>query len=179
MLFPSMELGQVYFYTATILKWQPLLAQDKYKEIIIESLNYLSKKQKIAVYAFVLMPNHIHLIWEMLAKNGKEMPHASFMKYTAHQFLEDLRLHHQKVLPYFEVEGKADRQHQFWERNSLPIVLYSPAVFEQKLQYIHHNPIAKKWALVEDYVDYRYSSAKFYELGIDEFGFLQDYRERI
>jgi REP element-mobilizing transposase RayT len=174
-----MELGQVYFYTATILKWQPLLVQDKYKEIIIESLNYLSKRQKIAVYAFVLMPNHIHLIWEMLAKNGKEMPHASFMKYTAHRFLEDLRLHHPKVLPYFEVEGKADRQHQFWERNSLPIVLYSPAVFEQKLQYIHHNPIAKKWALVEDYVDYRYSSAKFYELGIDEFGFLQDYRERI
>jgi putative transposase len=174
-----MELGQVYFYTATILKWQNLLIKDTFKQIILDSLKHLAEKQKIVVYAFVIMPNHIHLIWEMLAKNGKESPHASFMKYTAHRFLEDLRLYHPKVLPYFEVEEKKERKHQFWQRNSLPIVLYSPAVFDQKLQYIHRNPVAKKWSLVEDYVDYPYSSARFYELGIDEFGFLRDYRERI
>jgi REP element-mobilizing transposase RayT len=174
-----MELGQVYFYTASILNWQKLLAPDKYKQVIVDSLKHLVEKQKIVVYGFVIMPNHIHLIWEMLAKNGNEMPHASLMKYTSHQFLKDLRENHPKVLPYFEVQDKKERKHHFWQRNSLPILLYSPDVFEQKLDYIHHNPIAKKWNLVDDYASYTYSSAKFYAEGQDDFGFLTHYKERI
>jgi len=179
MLFPTMELEKIYFFTATILNWRKLLAPDKYKQMIVDSLKHLVDKQKIAVYAFVVMPNHIHLIWEMLEKNGKEMPHASFMKYTAHQFLEDLRAHHPQVLSYFEVEDKKERKHQFWERNSLPIWLYTPSVIHQKLTYIHHNPTTPQWALADDYVDYQYSSAKFYEMGQDDFGFLTHYQTRI
>jgi hypothetical protein len=115
----------------------------------------------------------------MLEKNGKEMPHVSFMKYTTHQFLEDLRAHHPQVLSYFEVEDKKERKHQFWERNSLPIWLYTPSVIHQKLTYIHHNPTTPQWALADDYVDYQYSSAKFYEMGQDDFGFLTHYQTRI
>ena len=36
---------------------------------------------------------------------------------------------------------------------------------EQKLDYIHHNPVKGKWALVEDFALYPHSSAGFYELG--------------
>ena len=71
MEFPVMEIGHVYFYTATILKWQNLLKPDKYKDIIISSLKYLVDNKKIEVYAFVIMPNHIHIIWKMLEMNGK------------------------------------------------------------------------------------------------------------
>jgi len=177
MNFPTMELEVVYFYTATILNWQKLLKPDKYKNIIMDSLQYLVKHQKIKIYAFVIMPNHIHLIWEILAKNGKEMPHASFMKYTAHQFLQDLRQNHLQVLPYFKVDEHS-RQYQFWERNSLPIALFSKKVCEQKIDYIHANPVQEKWALANDMTDYKYSSALFYEKGIDEFGVISDYRER-
>lgn len=69
-----MELNKMYFYTATILKWQKLLKPDKYKDIIINSLRFLSNKGKIQIHIFVIMPNHIHLIWTMLEMNGKEMP---------------------------------------------------------------------------------------------------------
>ena len=85
-----MKLHNLYFYTATILDWKRLLKKDVYKNIIIDSLRYLSQKKKIAIYGFVIMPNHIHLIWELLERNGNEMPHTSFMKYTAHQFLNYL-----------------------------------------------------------------------------------------
>jgi hypothetical protein len=61
MLFPTMELEKIYFFTATILNWRKLLAPDKYKQMIVDSLKHLVDKQKIAVYAFVVMPNHIHL----------------------------------------------------------------------------------------------------------------------
>lgn len=173
-----MELNQIYFYTATILNWKRLLKKDHYKDIIISSLTYLSAQHKIAVYGFVIMPNHIHLVWEMLEKNGKEMPHASFMKYTSHEFLTHLRSNFPQVLPYFQKTNQA-QNHQFWQRNSLPVWLYTPAVLEQKLDYIHNNPVVEKWSLANEPAQYYYSSAKFYETEVDDFGFLKDYRDRI
>ena len=62
----DMELNEVYFWTSTIVDWKQLLKQDKYKEIIIGSLKTLVERECIRVYGFVLMPNHIHLIWELL-----------------------------------------------------------------------------------------------------------------
>ena len=35
----------------------------------------------------------------------------------------------------------------------------------QKLKYMHKNPVSGKWKLVEDYIDYLHSSARFYETG--------------
>jgi putative transposase len=57
-----MDLGQIYDYTATISGWKHLLKLDKYKDMIIESLQYLVKGGKLKVYAFVIMPNHFHVI---------------------------------------------------------------------------------------------------------------------
>ncbi len=54
------------FYTATILEWKFLLSEEKYKSIIISSLQYLVKSNKIKLYGFVIMSNHIHLIWQEL-----------------------------------------------------------------------------------------------------------------
>ena len=49
------------FYTATILEWKPLLKEDKYKDVLIESLRFLVSEKRITLYAFVIMSNHIHL----------------------------------------------------------------------------------------------------------------------
>ena len=106
-----MEIGIPYYYTATITKWHKLLKPDKYKDVIISSLQYLIEKKKIKAFAFVIMPNHIHLVWTLLEKNGKEMPHASFMKFTGHKFLEDLTANHPQVLPYFEVDSSTRKYH--------------------------------------------------------------------
>ena len=52
------------FFTATIFEWKHLLADDKYKNIIIESLLFLkSEKSVVIYYGFVIMPNHIHIIF--------------------------------------------------------------------------------------------------------------------
>ena len=54
------SLGKIYFWTATIHKWLPLLQDDSSKSLIIGYLKKLSDEKLITVYAFVLMPNHIH-----------------------------------------------------------------------------------------------------------------------
>ena len=38
-------------------------------------------------------------------------------------------------------------------------------MIEQKLDYIHHNPVKGKWNLVDDFTNYQHSSTGFYELG--------------
>ncbi|HLX54440.1 MAG TPA: hypothetical protein VKR58_10885, partial [Aquella sp.] len=53
------------FFTATILEWKYLLEPDRFKDIIINSLLFLKNEKSIVVYGFVIMPNHIHLIWQV------------------------------------------------------------------------------------------------------------------
>ncbi len=92
------------------------------------------------------------------------------MKYTGQMIKFDLIKHHPEVLSHFFV-GAKDRNYQFWERNPKIIYLLSRKTIEQKLEYIHNNPVQGKWMLANDPLDYLYSSARFYENGDNGFGF--------
>ena len=172
-----MSLGEVYFWTDTIKDWKRLLTQEKYMHLIIETWQELIKDSFIKIYAFVIMPNHLHIVWELLKKNGYEMPHASFNKKTAHQIVKDLKDNHPLVLPYFEVSEK-ERQYRIWQRDPLAILMDSRKKVEQKIEYIHLNPLQEHWNLADRPENYRWSSAKFYETGEDELGILTHYREQ-
>jgi len=170
------ELGQIYFWTATINKWQKLLNDDAYKKVIINSLRHLSAKGKLDVFAFVIMPNHIHLIWRINELNGKETTQGSFLKHTAHEFKKMLIQEDHKGLSNYTVNA-TNKQYEFWQRDSLAVHLFDENIAYQKLDYIHANPTAEHWALVSDPCDYEYSTAKLYEMGVSEFGFVKDLRE--
>ena len=162
---------KIYFFTATIHKWLPLLATDENKRLITDYLKKLVNEGFITVYSFVIMPNHLHLIWQQNKLNGKETPQGSFLKYTAHEFLKSLKAQSQSYL--YEVIA-ANKKHEIWQRDSLNIEIYSRQVAVQKLTYIHFNPVSGKWSLAKDDLDYYWSSARFYETGVDEFGFLSN-----
>ncbi len=172
----QLELNEVYFWTSTIKDWHHLLKGDCFKQSIIDSLLYLVKRKKITVYAFVIMPNHIHLLWELNKLNGKESPHASFSKFTSHRFLQMLRA--DNLSHDYKVNG-SDRKHRFWQRDPLAVLIDSKVKFEQKLDYIHLNPLQEKWNLAEYPEDYKWSSARFYEKRSDEFGLLTHYMDRL
>ena len=161
----------IYFFTATIHSWLPLLDSRGNKEMVVAYLKELSERALIRVYAFVIMPNHVHIIWEQVNKNGKETAQGSFLKYTAHRLLKKLKETGDSG-PY-EVYA-ANKKHEIWQPDSLSIEIYSRAVAKQKLDYLHFNPVSGKWRLAADDLSYYYSSARFYETGIDEFGFLHD-----
>jgi putative transposase len=94
------------------------------------------------------------------------------MKYTAQMIIKDLRNNHQAVLDKFLVKA-SDRKYQVWERNSLSVSLWTQAVFKQKLDYIHANPVVA--GLCQFPENYKYSSAKFYESGDTEWSFISHY----
>ena len=157
------------FFTATILEWKPLLKQDKYKEIIVNSLAFLVKEKRIEVYGFVIMSNHIHIIWRIMNEHKLSEVQQSFMKFTAQMILKDLRNNHPKVLAHFFVDAK-DRKYQIWERNLLSIELHRNEVLYQKLHYIHNNPVKVGLCIFPE--DYHYSSALLYIKQINVWSFL-------
>lgn len=173
-----MEINRVYFFTATIHNWIPLLGNNEFKQIILSSFKYLVTQKCLKIYGFVIMPNHVHLIFENIKMNGKELPYASFLKFTSHNFLKWLKVKNPELLSKFRVE-LVNREYKFWQRDSLAIELYSPYVVFQKLDYIHNNPCRKKWMLSNNPLDYPYSSYKFYETDVDNFGFLSHIGDRL
>ena len=112
----------------------------------------------------------------MLPGHKRKDVQRDFLKFTAQQIKFDLQKFNRKWLKEFEVKAK-DRQYQFWERNPLSIDLFTHKVFIQKLEYIHNNPTQERWRLSERPEDYKYSSARFYETGIDDWGFLTHYND--
>ena len=173
-----MELDEIYFYTATIKDWIPLFNTKYRKQVLIDSLKYLVDKKLIVLYGFVIMPNHVHFLWELISMNGKEMPHASFMKYTSHTIQKELEATNPGFMSRFRVDSDS-RKYQFWQSHALPFHLFSPRLVYQKLEYIHNNPVQGKWMLADSPIDYPYSSASFYESGVDSFGMLTHIGERI
>ena len=109
--------------------------------------------------------------------NGKEKPHASFNKATAHEIRIDLMANHPEILNEYKVD-KTEREYRIWQRDPLAIHLDSKEKLEQKLEYIHTNPLQEKWNLVKFPEDYEWSSASFYENDTSSFKFLTHYCDR-
>ena len=159
------------FFTATILEWRHLLNDDEYKDILIDSLQFLKSEKSVVIYGYVIMPNHIHLIWQIQDGFKRDNIQMRFLKFTAQQMKFKLQKENPLLLEQFRVNA-ADRNYQFWERNPLSVDLWSEAVFDQKLDYIHYNPVQEKWRLAEFPEEYRYSSARYYLTGHDEFALI-------
>jgi putative transposase len=147
------------FITVTCLEWKHILKEDRFKHIIVESLSFLSDAKRADIYAFVIMSNHFHLIWQMLGDNKREDVQRDFLRYTSQQILKILRNEQSVILHELLVKSQ-DRKYQVWERNSLSIPLWSDMVIDQKLEYIHHNPV--RAGLCKYPWEYIFSSAGFY-----------------
>ncbi len=160
------------FVTVTCLDWKALLQEDRHKDVITDSLTFLVNQQRILVYAFVIMSNHFHLIWQMTGDHKREDVQRDFLKYTGQQILKSLRNENSAFLQELVVDAK-DRKRQVWERNSLGIPLWSVSVFQEKLEYIHYNSV--KAGLCRYPEDYKYSSARFYETNTKDWEFLAHY----
>ena len=162
------------FFTATVQNWKRILEPDKYKDVIIDSLRFLVTENRIKLNAFVIMDNYIHLIWQMQPNIKPADVQRDFLKYTAQKIKADLQKNHPDILAQLKVNSK-DRKYQLWKRNALSVELISDKVYQQKLDYIHYNPINAGLCNLPE--EYRYSSASFYELNKTEWRFLTHFNE--
>jgi REP element-mobilizing transposase RayT len=113
------------------------------------------------------MPNHLHAIIKPTGDYSISRVLQSFGSYTAHEILARLKEQGRRnLLAFFAQREDRDpnKEHQIWQPIQAKNV-YSRAFLREKLEYLHNNPVAKAWRLVEARADYAYSSACFYDRG--------------
>jgi REP element-mobilizing transposase RayT len=164
---PHHDPTHLYFVTATVIGWKHLFVDPTYAEIVLQSLDWHRRQGRWSLFAFVVMPNHAHFVIRPLGEQTVSTVLQSFGSYTAHAILDELRQDRRKDLLAFFAERHdqdATKRHQVW----LPIEaknVYTVEFLRQKVEYVHNNPVAKRWRLADDRADYRYCSACFYDRG--------------
>jgi REP element-mobilizing transposase RayT len=166
MTFPSFHNStHLYFITASVIEWKHLFIRDEYARIPLNSLAWMQQQKQTLLFAFVIMPSHLHLILKPETDTIGRIVQ-QFGSFTAHEILKKLREQNEQDLLDLFHERKRDQRHEhsIWQDIQAKNI-YTPNFLRQKLEYIHQNPVAKDWKLVRDRADYIYSSAGYYDYG--------------
>ena len=130
-------------------------------QIILDSLRYLQSKEELTVFGFIIMENHLHLI---VAANDLSSAIRRFKSFTARKIIDFLTERGEKAvleqLSDAKLPHKEDRKYQFWQEGSHPILIQNGEMMQQKLEYIHNNPVRRGY--IDDPAHWRYSSARNY-----------------
>lgn len=175
--------NSIYFITFTCHKWKNLFSiTDAYGAVNKWFDSLYENKQKVLGY--VIMPNHIHVLLyfpEMNKSLNTIIGNAKrFMAYAIVKKLEekkDFELLQEMYDSVKKSERKKMQRHKVFEESFDAKECYSNEFVYQKLEYMHKNPVSKKWRLVNDFTDYPHSSAAFYERGIQQYDKLQHVKE--
>ena len=155
-----------YFVSPTIVGWVDLFTKKQYAEIILNSLMYCQKEKGLIIHAWCIMSSHLHLI----VSSQKEDLSAilrDFKKHTNKMIIEELKngvdSRKEWMLELFKKEAETINRvtnYKVWQDGNHPILLDSNTMLEQRLQYLHNNPVES--GLVVHAEDYIYSSAADY-----------------
>ena len=148
-----------YFVTFSAIKWINIFNLEKPKLIFLESLRFLQKNQNLGVYAYVIMPSHVHMI--VANKNfDNEKLHKSLTalrKFTGAKIIKFIETEATQYLKPLSGHRLGDRKHIFWQEGWHSEAIYNDKFYFQKMDYIHNNPV--KAQLVDSPEDWPYSSA--------------------
>ena len=177
---PEFDPANLYFITTTAANRAPIFMPDEHKQIIADSLNFMRQEGWIKLYAFVIMPNHIHLLVRFLPPFTLSDVMRDFKKYTSKQIIRHCRGEdYKEFLTHFREAAHSNlkQKYKVWEEGYDARDVFSFPFLQQKLDYIHNNPCQPHWGLVERPKNYRWSSARFYLLNVPAIIPLDDLRE--
>jgi len=175
------EGAYAYFITSTIVDWLPIFIDPIAVEIVIDNLNYCVDHKYLRINAFVIMPNHLHLILFDKENDNQRLEKTiqAFRSYTgkllSDHVIRNLPGSYQQLI---RSHGRADRNIQIWIPNIHAEGIFSENFYEQKFNYIHQNPVRKGY--VNQPVCWRASSASYWMRGdlspikLSPIGFLGD-----
>ena len=150
-----------YFMTCSIVDWLPIFSIPAAVQLVLDSLIFLQDERDFKLYSYVVMENHMHLIArsDELQKCMRE-----FKSFTARQIVDHLSLcgHslYLRKLEKLKLTHHHDSDFQFWQEGYHPKQIDNDKIMEQKMGYIHNNPVKRGY--VDQPEHWRYSSARNY-----------------
>ncbi|MDX5421352.1 MAG: transposase [Hymenobacteraceae bacterium] len=159
------NLEGMYFVTLTVVEWADVFTRREYSELVCSSINYCQQKKGLTLYAWCVMTNHIHLICS--APNLSDVMR-DLKKYTSRFLIDAIKSNSKEsrknwLLWMFRSAGEKSAshgEHQFWQLGGHYVELSSNELMEQRLEYLHQNPV--KAGFVEEPEQWYYSSARNY-----------------
>lgn len=157
----------IYFITTSTRQWVPLLFNETVFAIILNSFKYCQANKGLRVHGYVIMINHFHAI----------ISHNDYDQIS--NIMRDLKRHTATEIEHYlsglgdfsqlfwikQFHSQKRGEHRIWQEGYHPLAIKSSIFFEQKLNYIHFNPVKK--GFVEQPEHWKYSSARNYLLGDD------------
>jgi putative transposase len=158
------ETGVPYFITCTVVKWLPIFTRKPYFDLLLDALQFCRQHKGLKIYAFAILDNHLHLVvaGDKLADIIRD-----FKSYTAKRLLarleQDQKTWVLNQFQYYKQPAKTKSDYQVWQEGFHPQQIVSEEMLQQKIDYLHHNPV--RAGLVERPEDWVYSSARDYAGG--------------
>ncbi|MEZ4972438.1 MAG: transposase [Cyclobacteriaceae bacterium] len=161
---------QLHFVTFTVVHWIDIFIREEYRRIIYDSIKYCQANKGLEVYGYCIMTSHIHMILGtetgMLTDIIRD-----FKSFTSRHIRKEIESNlvgsrRDWILHLLYQEGSRNERNndfQFWQQHNHPIELDTNEILQQRLDYIHSNPVAQ--GLVEKEEEWLHSSAGDY-LGI-------------
>ena len=169
----------LYFITGTTILWLPIFKHAIYREIVLRSLAWHRQQTRMLLFAFVIMPTHLHWILKPLPPFTINAIIRSFASFTAHKILLAAKAyHHEVIISKFAQNAKKGKNHRIWLSFQAKNI-HTDKFLWQKMEYVHNNPIKSDWFQLEDRADYDLSSASYYDLGINPIIPIDDINEYI
>jgi len=155
----------LYFISFAVINWIDVFIRNEYKDIVLKSWQYCIDNKGLKIFGWCIMTSHIHMI---IASN-KEKPEnivRDMKSYTSTQLKKAISDNPQESRKEWMLEmmynaGEQNSNNdgfQFWQQHNQPILLDNNYLLDQKLEYIHLNPVEA--GIVERPEDYLYSSAR-------------------
>jgi putative transposase len=158
------EPGHAHELTFSCFRRLPLLSRDRTRRWLHEALESARRRRNLALLAYVIMPEHVHVIvWPRdpvyevrLIRTALKVPvqrkALAFLRRQAPAYLERLR----------DEQPNGKVHYRFWQRGGgYDRNVTDPITLTTMIEYIHNNPVRR--GLVRAPADWPWSSAQFYE----------------
>ncbi len=149
--------GALHFVSGNFLKRIPVFNQEACCQSFIDNLATLLSEWPCKLIAYVLMPDHLHLIVNL--RDGRIKEFTGKLKSLAAREITKIA---QGINFKLDSEGSA----QVWQESFKAIPLWSAWMIWQKINYIHANPV--RAGLVSSAKDYYWSSFQAFYSGSDK-----------
>lgn len=140
--------GAAYFITLTVEGWIDAFTRKELVQEFVRNVEYCQQHKGLEVYAYVIMPSHVHMI---VRREGGLLSEwlREFKSWTAKRLVALIPENQGESRREWLLEllhrwafGKAQhKEFVFWKKDTHPIELWSREVTEQKIGYIHQNPV--------------------------------------
>lgn len=136
-----------------MIHWIDLFVRSAYQNILVDSLSYCQKEKGLILYAWCIMPSHVHLIIGT-KKDPMENILRDFKSFTSGRLKEEIRSNPQEsrkewvvwMMKRAGIKNKNNNEWQLWQQHNQPIELSSNKMLNQRLHYLHNNPVEAGFA---------------------------------